>query len=352
MTLTPPLDLRKGAWRRARRYPAAPVLPKAELHVHLEGTAPPRLVRRIARRNRLEVPEGLFAAPDRFAWRDFPSFLQAYDMAASVIRTGEDYRDISYEYLASCAAQGAIYVELTASPDHARLAGLTVREQLDGIAAGIDAARAEHAIEARILLVCIRDFGVEQAIATAALAAERPHPYVVGFSMAGDEARHPPTRFAEAYAVAAAAGLGCTVHAGEWAGAESVRGALELPVTRISHGVRAIEDPGLVAELARRGTVLECCPTSNVALGVCESYDAHPLPALREAGVRVTLGSDDPPYFGSSLGGEYEVARERFGMTDADLLDVTRTAIEGSFAEPAVRGALLVRVDAADQRRT
>jgi adenosine deaminase len=328
------------------------VIPKAELHVHLEGTAPPHLVRRIAERNGLRVPDGVFAAPDRFAWRDFLDFLQTYDMAASVIRTAEDYRDITYEYLSACAADGAIYVELIASPDHAALVGLADEEHLHGIARGIDAARAEHGIEARILLTCIRNFGVESALRIARHAAERPHPYVVGFQMAGDEEGYPPGPFAPAYAIAADAGLGCSVHAGEWAGAESVRAALELPVTRIGHGVRAIEDPALVAELADRGVVLECCPTSNVVLGVFESYEAHPLPALREAGVRVTLASDDPPYFGASVGGEYAVARERFGWTDAELLAITRTAIEASFAEPELRAALLARVDDADGRPT
>jgi adenosine deaminase len=328
------------------------VIPKAELHVHLEGTATPDLVRRIAERNGLRVPDGVFAAPDRFAWRDFLDFLQTYDMAASVIRTAEDYRDITYEYLTACAADGAVYVELIASPDHAALVGLTDDEHLGGIAAGIDAARAEHGIEARILLTCIRNFGVESAVRIARHAAERPHPYVVGFQMAGDEAGYPPGPFAEAYAIAAVAGLGCSVHAGEWAGPESVRGALELPVTRIGHGVRAIEDPALVAELAERGIVLECCPTSNVVLGVFESYAAHPLPALRDAGVRVTLASDDPPYFGASVGGEYAVAREHFGWGDAELLAVTRTAIEASFAEPELRAALLARVDDADGRPT
>jgi adenosine deaminase len=328
------------------------VIPKAELHVHLEGTAPPHLVRRIAERNGLRVPDGVFAAPDRFAWRDFLDFLQTYDMAASVIRTAEDYRDITYEYLSACAADGAIYVELIASPDHAALVGLGDEEHLDGIAAGIDDARADHGIEARVLLTCIRNFGVESAVRIARHAAERPHPYVVGFQMAGDEAGYPPGPFAEAYAIAAGAGLGCSVHAGEWAGAESVRGALELPVTRIGHGVRAIEDPALVAELAERGVVLECCPTSNVVLGVFESYEAHPLPALRDAGVKVTLASDDPPYFGASVGGEYAVAHERFGWGDAELRAITRTAIEASFAEPELRAALLARVDDADGRPT
>jgi adenosine deaminase len=320
------------------------VVPKAELHVHLEGTAPPHLVRRIAERNGLRVPDGVFATPDRFAWRDFLDFLQTYDMAASVIRTPEDYADVTFEYLAGCAADGAIYVELIASPDHAALVGLSDADHLAGIAAGIDRAREAHGIEARVLLTCIRNFGVEQALRIARYAASRPHPYVVGFQMAGDEAGYPPGPFAEAYAIAADAGLGCSVHAGEWAGPESVRAAIGLPVTRIGHGVRAIEDPALVAEIAERGLVLECCPTSNVVLGVFASFETHPLPALREAGVRVTLASDDPPYFGASVGGEYAVAAERFGLSDADLVGLTRTAIEASFAEPPLRAALLERV--------
>ena len=319
-------------------------VPKAELHVHLEGTATPDLVRRIATRNGLEVPEGVFAAPDRFAWRDFLDFLNTYNMAASVIRTGQDYRDVAYEYLAACARDGTIYVELTASVDHARLAGLSDAEHWEGIAAGIDDARRDHGIEARILSVAVRNFGVERAIEIAEHTAGRPHPYVVGFSLAGDEAGYPPEPYAEAYRIAADAGLGCTVHAGEWAGADSVRGALELPVTRISHGVRAIEDPALVDELARRQVTLEVCPTSNVVLGVFPSFEEHPFPVLRDAGIPLTLGSDDPPYFGASVGGEYAIAREHFGLDDDELVAITRTAIEASFAEPALRAELLTRL--------
>jgi len=319
-------------------------VPKAELHVHLEGTATPDLVRRIAQRNGLEVPEGVFAAPDRFAWRDFLDFLNTYNMAASVIRTGEDYRDIAYEYLADCARGGTIYVELTASVDHARLAGLSDAEHWEGIAAGIDDARRDHGIEARILSVAVRNFGVERAIEIATHTAGRPHPYVVGFSLAGDEAGYPPEPYLAAYRIAADAGLGCTVHAGEWAGADSVRGALELPVTRIAHGVRAIEDPALVAELARRQVTLEVCPTSNVVLGVFPTYAEHPFPVLREAGIPLTLGSDDPPYFGASVAGEYAIAHEHFGLSEDELVGVTRTAIEASFAEPALRDLLLTRL--------
>lgn len=299
---------------------------------------------RLAERNGLRVPDGLFDSSQRFTYSDFLDFLRTYDMAASVIRTGDDYRDVTYEYLAGCARDGALYVELTASPDHAALVGLADEEHLEGIARGIDDARREHCIEGRILISCVRNFGVEQALRVARYAAERPHPYVVGFSMAGDEENYPAQDYGEAFRIAADAGLGCTVHAGEWAGADSVRAALELPVTRISHGVRSIEDPAVVAELAERGIVLECCPTSNVVLGVFPTYEQHPLPRLVEAGVRVTLGSDDPPYFGASVGGEYEICRERFGFDDAALRDITRTAIGAAFCEEGLKQRLMQRV--------
>lgn len=288
------------------------------------------------------MPEGLFADDDTFVYDGFLDFLATYDRAASVIRTGEDYRDITYEYLRACAEEGAIYVELTCSPDHAALVGLSDSEHMDGIARGIDDAR-RHGIEGRILVSAVRNFGVEQALRVARYAAELPHPYVVGFSMAGDEQSFPAGLFAEAYAIASAAGLGCTMHAGEWAGPESVRAALELPVTRISHGVRAIEEPALVAELADRGIVLECCPTSNVVLGVYPSYERHPLPQLAAAGVPITLGSDDPPYFGASIGGEYAIAQRRLGFDEARLKAVTATAIDAAFCDDALRSGLRER---------
>ena len=252
-------------------------VPKAELHVHVEGAAGPGLIRRIAARNGGRVPDGVFDASGGFRWRDFLDFLDTYDRATSVIRTGEDYRDIVYEYLVGCAAEGAIYVELIVSPDHAASVGLTDEQHYGGIAAG--------------------------------------------------------------------SGLGCSIHAGEHAGPESVRAALELPITRMSHGVRAIEDPALVAELAERGIDLEVCPSSNVSLGLYPSYENHPLGALREAGVRVTLGSDDPPYFGCSIGSEYAVAQQRQGFDEEQLRDVTRIAVEASFAEDAVKEDLHARLD-------
>ena len=329
-----------------------PAGPKAELHVHLEGTAKPELVRRIAARNGLVLPPGLFADDETFAWRDFLDFLNTYDLAASVIRTAQDYRDVVFEYLSDCAAEGAIYVELISSPDHARAVGLTEEEHRAGLFEGIDDARDAHGVEGRILVSVVRNFGVEAAERTAGEAAALAHPYVVGFNMAGDEMGYPPPPFARAFEIARDAGLGCTVHAGEHAGPASIEQALALPgVTRISHGVRAIEDAELVRRLADTGIVLEVCPTSNVALGVYESYAAHPFAALRDAGVAVTLGSDDPPYFGATIGGEYRVAAEHFGLDDAALLGVTRTALTASFAGPTLRDELLERLGSAGPAR-
>jgi len=324
------------------------VIPKAELHVHLEGTMTPELVARIAQRNRLAMPEGLLAEEGHFVFSDFLHFLEQYDKAASVIRTAQDYRDITYEYLTRCAHEGAIYVELIASPDHARSVGLTDEEHWAGIAQGIDDAKAEHGIEGWVLASVVRNFGVAAAERVVDELVKRPHAYVVGFNMAGDEANYPAADYAHVFNAAYEdAGLGCAVHAGEHAGPESVTAALQLPgVTRISHGVRAIEDPALVEQLADRGIVLEVCPTSNVVLNVYESYDDHPLAELRAAGVKVTLGSDDPPYFATSIGHEYDVAAQFFGLSADDLRGVTQTAVDAGFAPDLVRQSVLRRLEA------
>src|ERR1700744_1569575 len=321
-------------------------LAKVELHVHLEGTAPPELVARLPQRTGVTLPERLLNEHGRFHYDDFLDFLRAYDLAASVIRTGEDYPGITYEYLCARAQEGAIYVELTASPDHANDIGLSHAEHIGGITQGIDDARDEYGIEGRILVSAVRNFGVERALAVARYAAAETHPDVVGFSMAGDEANFPIGDFAEAYAIAAEAGLGCTVHAGEWAGPDSVRAALALPVTRIAQGVRPIEAPALVSELAARQLVLNTCPTSNVVLGVFPGYEEHPLPQLRDAGVRLTLGSDDPPYFGATIGGEYRVCSERLGFSEDDLATITLTAIDAAFCDDDLKTALRARVPA------
>lgn len=317
------------------------MVPKAELHCHLEGVASPDLVRKLAARHSLALPAKIFDEKGDFAWSDFLDFLKVYDIASSVIRTPEDYRDVTYQYLMDCAAEGAIYVEVMSSPDHAAAVGMSYVEHLEGIVAGIEDARSESGIESRIIVTCVRHLGPERGVEVARQVVAHPHELVTGFGMGGDENAFEPRDFAPAFGIVHAAGLPCTVHAGEVAGAQSVRAALDaLPVQRLGHGVRAIEDPELVRELADKQIVLEVCPGSNIATGVYSNYSDHPLLALRDAGCLITLNSDDPPYFDTSIGREYDRASSLFGLDDTALREVTLTAIDAAFADPQTKRKL------------
>jgi adenosine deaminase len=317
-------------------------IPKAELHVHLEGTATPDLVRKLAARHGMALPTGLFDAQGDFAWDGFLHFLKVYDEAAAVIRTDRDYRDVTYDYLRRCAAEGAVYVEVMSSPDHAAQAGLSFQGHLDGIVQGIEDARTDFGIEARVIVTCVRHFGVERGLEVAKACVRHHHPLMTGFGMGGDENHLSAADFAEVFAIAHhEAGLACTVHAGEAAGPESIRDALDnLPVRRIGHGVRVIEDAGLTARIAEEGIVLEVCPTSNIRTAVYPDYAAHPLNRLRAAGCAVTLNSDDPPYFGTSIGREYDVAKQHFGWSDDDLASATAASLDAAFIDAETRTSL------------
>lgn len=322
------------------------MIPKAELHVHLEGTTPPDLVRRLGERNGIALPPAMFHDDGTFHWRDFIHFLEVYDAASSVIRTPEDYRDVTYEYLASCAAEGAVYVEVMSSPDHAAEAGMSYRDHLEGITAGITDAKRDHGIEGRLIVTCVRHFGVERAMEVARQVVANPSDITVGFGMGGDEAAWPPAQFADAFNYVAASGLPCTVHAGEWAGPDRIREALEtLPIQRLGHGVRAIEDPTLVKEIVARGVTLEVCPGSNIATGMYKSLSDHPIRDLIAAGVDVTLNSDDPPYFATTVGNEYDKAESVIGLSPDQLRGITKTAITASFADPDTKARLLASSD-------
>ena len=324
------------------------MIPKAELHVHLEGTTSPDLVRRLGERNGVALPPDMFHGDGTFHWRNFIHFLEVYDAASSVICTPEDYRDVTYEYLASCAAEGAIYVEMMSSPDHAAEAGMTYLDHLEGITVGITDAKRDHGIEGRLIVTCVRHFGVERAMAVARQVVTNPNDITVGFGMGGDEAAWPPAQFADAFNHVAASGLPCTVHAGEWAGPDQIREALEtLPVQRLGHGVRAIEDPSLVKDIVARGVTLEVCPGSNVATGLYKSLRDHPIRNLMSAGVNVTLNSDDPPYFATTVGNEYDKAGSVIGLSPDQLRGITKAAITASFAEPDIKARLLALPDLA-----
>jgi len=324
-----------------------PDLPKAELHCHLEGTIPPSLAAEIATRNGIELPADLFREVGTYAWDDFAGFLRAYDGASLCLRSARDYRDITYGYLARCAAEGALYVELFSSPDHAAECGISYAGHVEGIAAAIEDAERDFGIVGRAIVTCVRHLGPQRAMAVADAFVHEPHPYFVGFGMGGDEGHLSFADFAPAFARIADAGYPSTVHAGEHFGPGTVLDALDrLPVTRIGHGVRLIEDPAAVAEVARRGVVLEICPGSNIALGLYPDHAGHPFLQLRDAGCRVTLNSDDPPFFHTTLGGEYADAARGFGLSAGELLDVTRTALEAAFIDDALRTRLLRRLDA------
>jgi len=322
------------------------MIPKAELHLHIEGSMTPSLVSKLAKRNKLDIPHHIFGENETFVWKDFMDFLNTFDVASSVLKTTEDYRDMVYDYLKRCAEEGAIYVEFFLSPDHAALCGLSYEDHLQGSIQGIDDARNDFGIESRIIITCVRHFGVEKCEQVARDAIKYAHPYVVGFGIGGDEMNYPAAQFAKAFQIAHEGGLGCTAHAGEMAGPESVWEAItHLPITRVGHGVRAIEDPNLIQTIIERDITLEVCPGSNIALGVYPNFAAHPLNKLRDAGVRITLNSDDPPFFATTLGHEYDViAKTHFDLTDNDLLHITRNAISASFAEDALKEKLLAKL--------
>ena len=318
------------------------MIAKAELHCHLEGSIAPSLAMKLARRNGLALPDGLMRRDGTYEWDDFLGFLAAYDRVCTALRTPRDFGDVIYAYLAGVAAQGAVYVEMFCSPERPALLGMPYAAWLEGLVDGIDRAEREFGIVGRIIAICIRHLGPDRALDLARTVVADPHPYVVGFGMGGDEAKFAPVDFAPAYRLMHDKGYGCTVHAGEVVGPQSVWDAIEhLPVTRIGHGVRSSEDPKLLDELARRGTVLEVCPGSNIALGIYPDRAAHPLHKLIGAGVRVTLNSDDPPFFHTTLGAEYDQA----GLGDEALRRITRTAIEASFADPATKARLLKGVE-------
>lgn len=318
-------------------------LKKAELHCHVEGAAPPALT--IAQAEKYGVETDGFVKDGAYVWNDFTSFIACYDFVASVFRTAEDYAALAEAYLLELAAANTIYSELFISPDHGEAVGLSPDDYVGGLAAGILSAKQKTGIECRMVIIGERHLGPENVLARARWAAKFNHPLVTGFNMAGEERMNRVADYAPAFDIVREAGLGLTIHAGELCGAFSVADALDLvKPSRIGHGVRAIEDADLVKRLADLGTVLEVCPGSNIALKVFPDYASHPLRRFVEAGVRVTLNSDDPPFFHTSLAAEYATASKVMGFSDAEINAMTRTAIEAAFVDEPTRQALLARL--------
>jgi len=321
-------------------------LPKVELHTHLEGCAPPAFIAGLAREKSVDLAR-IFTETGGYAFRDFWHFLQVYEAATSVLQSPEDFARLTRAVLQDRAEDGVIYMETFLSPDFCGGGDVGAwREYLHAIREAADAAERDFGITLRGIVTCIRHFGPDKAKPVARCAAETAGDWLVGFGIAGDETAGKPADFAWSFDAAREAGLRLTAHAGEWGGPQSIRDALSaLRVERIGHGVRAIEDPALVDHLAETGVVLEVCPGSNIALGVFPDWAAHPVKRLRDAGVRVTLSTDDPPFFHTTLRGEYDRLAETFGWEAADFTAINRDALAAAFCDAPTRDRLLPRLE-------
>lgn len=321
-------------------------LPKIELHLHLEGAAPPAFIRGLAKEKHVDI-SGIFDERGAYKYADFWDFLKVYEAATSVLQTPEDYRRLTLAVLEESAASGVIYSETFLSPDFCGNRDVAAwREYLAAIREAADEAEAKDGIVLRGIITCIRHFGPEKARETAICAAETSGDWIVGFGIAGDEKAGKPKDFAWAFDCAREAGLRLTAHAGEWGGPESVRDALDdLRVERIGHGVRAIEDLALVDRLAEDGIVLEVCPGSNVALGLYPDWRSHPVHRLRERGVKVTVSTDDPPFFHTTMSHEYDRLADAFDWDDGVFDDLARTSVQAAFVDENIKQKLLERLE-------
>lgn len=320
-------------------------LPKIELHLHLEGAAPPDLIRRLAREKSVDIA-GVFDEQGHYTFDDFPHFLQVYEAATSVLKRPEDYARLTSAVLEQSAAQGVIYTEAFLSPDFCGGGDLAAwREYLHAIREAAEAAETAHGITMRGIVTCIRHFGPYTARQIARCAAETAGDWITGFGMGGNETMGKQGDFAWSFDCAREAGLRLTTHAGEFAGPDSVRQALDdLRVTRIGHGVRAAEDPALMERLAESGTVLEVCPGSNIALGLYPGLRAHPIAKLREAGVKVTVSTDDPPFFRTTMTREFQGLEKAFGWDESDFAALNGTALDAAFCDAALKDRLRDRL--------
>jgi len=321
---------------------------KVELHLHLEGAAPPAFIRGLAREKGLDL-SGIFAPDGSYATGDFRRFLKVYEAACTALQGPDDYHRLTRAVLEQSAAGGVIYTEAFLSPDFCGGRDPAAwQEHLHAIREAAEEAERRDGIVMRGIVTAIRHLGPERARETAICAAETAGDFVTGFGLAGDEGAGRPGDFRWAFDCAREAGLRLTCHAGEWGGPDSVRAAIrDLGVERIGHGVRAIEDPDLVEEIAGTGIVLECCPGSNIALGLYPGWRAHPIARLRERGVKVTVSTDDPPYFGTSMPNEYDRLADAFGWDGEVFAEIERTSIGAAFCDRPTRDAILKRLEAA-----
>lgn len=326
-------------------------LPKVELHVHLEGSITPEVAQVLATRNGVRLPgheRGPEGLRDAYVFRSFHDFLRLYIAVSRCLVSVQDVRDVVVDLARRHAAMGVRYAEVTFTPLTHRTRGITADVLWAGLALGRAEAQAQHGVVYRWVFDVVRSLP-HQAEATVdfALGMDARDPgSVVGVGVGGPEADHYPMEaIGRAFDRAREAGLRSLPHAGENAGAASMWTAVRrLGADRIGHGVRCLEDPALVEHLREHDITLEVCPLSNVALGVVPAIEDHPLPTLLQAGLSITLASDDPPMFGTDLLREYAACIEAFGWDDDTVRAVVRNGIERSYAPPELKAQLLAEL--------
>lgn len=324
-------------------------LPKIELHLHLEGAAPPAFIRDLAKRKHVDIG-GIFNADGSYRFTDFWDFLKVYEAATSVLTTPEDYHRLTLAVLEQSAASGVVYSETFLSPDFC--GGRDVgawREYLAAIREAADQGQRDMGVTLRGIITCIRHFGPEKARQTARCAAETAGDWIVGFGIGGDERMGKLKDFRWSFDAAREAGLRLTAHAGEWNGPDEVRAAItDLNPERIGHGVRAIEDLALVDAIAEQGIVLEVCPGSNIALGIYADWRAHPIAELDRRGVKVTISTDDPPFFHTTMAREYDRLAEAFDWDRGQFMRIARASLDAAFCDADTKARIAKLLEAAD----
>ncbi|KJZ20617.1 adenosine deaminase [Loktanella sp. S4079] len=324
-------------------------IPKVELHTHLEGSAPPAFIAGLAREKNIDI-SGIFDTDGGYVFQDFDQFLKVYEAACTPLQSPEDFRRLTLAVLEETAAHGVVYMESFVSPDFC--GGGDVAAWRDYLAAMQDAAQeAERTmgITMRGIVTGIRHFGPEQCKTAALCAAETKGDFITGFGMAGGEMVGRPADYAYSFDMAREAGLQLTAHAGEWGGAAMVAETIrDLKVERIGHGIGAIEDPALMQEIADKGIVLEVCPGSNVVLKAVTGWGAHPIAKLRDAGVPVTVSTDDPPFFHTTMTAEYEMLAKTFGWGEDDFKALNQTALNAAFCDEETRARVAKRLEPKD----
>ena len=322
-------------------------LPKAELHLHIEGTLEPEMLFELAGRNGVELPfTDEAAVRAAYSFTDLQSFLDIYYQGAAVLQTGQDFYDLMAAYLRRAHADGVRRAEMFFDPQTHTERGVGFDVFMEGFTSAMADAEAATGISSDLIMCFLRHLPGEAACDTFR-AAEAWLDRIIGVGLDSSEADHPPEEFAEAYAMARAAGLRPVAHAGEEGPPSYITGALDaLGAERIDHGVRCEEDPALVRRLAEAQTPLTVCPLSNLALCVVDDLSGHNLKRLLDAGLKVTINSDDPAYFGGYVADNYLAAASALGLARAELAQCARNSLEASFAAADQKQAWLADLGA------